>query len=131
MKLKFIHPTTAQVMRFLSIALTFVNFFLTYAATIQAQAWIPASLAMCWPEIFLVAGFIHQAASTFGIAPDAALATQLNNDALIAAHVAGAVAGAKEALAQIANASTRAVSSSVDSSPFQHSQKTSSKLQLL
>lgn len=82
MTFKFIHPTAAQLMRFLSILLTLANFFLAYAATIQALPFIPAALAMYWPVIFGVALGIHQTASTFGVSPDANLAAKLDAAAL-------------------------------------------------
>lgn len=96
MTFKFIHPTLAQTLRVLSYVIALANILLAYSATIRAQTWVPASLAMYYPVIFGLALVIHQTASTFGLSPDASAISEIRAVALEAAQIAGTVANAKE-----------------------------------
>ena len=94
MTLKFIHPTLAQTLRVLSYVIALADTLLAYSATIEAQTWISASVAMYYPVIFGVALVVHQTASTFGFSPDTSVINEIRAVALEAAQIAGTIAEA-------------------------------------
>ena len=91
MKLSFIHPTVAQLLKLASFVLVIVNTILAFGATIHTIPGVSPTLAACWPVIYGVAFGLHQLASNFGIVPDATFQAQ----------VSGAVQSAEQAVATV------------------------------
>ena len=99
MKLTFIHPTIAQLLKLASFVLVIVNTLLAFGATIHTIPGIPASLAVYWPVIYGVAFGLHQLASNFGIAPDAAFQAQVGSAVQGAESAVGALETTEAAIA--------------------------------
>lgn len=98
--MKFIHPTTAQLLKFASFFLVIVNTVLAFGATIHTVPGISPALAVYWPVIYGVAFSLHQLASNFGITPDATFAAQVGNVVQGAQWAYGSVKAAQTAIDQ-------------------------------
>lgn len=97
MSLKFIHPTLAQVLRLTSILLAVADFVLLYASHTASLPFVPGWLAYLWPYVFGAAFVLHQAASTFGLAPDPATEADLTRIAKLVSVTVDAILAARAA----------------------------------
>lgn len=99
MKLSFIHPNTAQLLKYASFVLVLINTVLAFGATIHTVPGIPANLAVYWPVVYGVAFGLHQLASNFGIVPNAAFQAQVSNAVQSAEQALSAVTTTEAAIA--------------------------------